>query len=674
MIRPSSALTRYGILAAVLLLALLGLQRVVSFRRELVREGDRLKTPPDAVGESVDTERPPEPRLVADALHPAAPHPSSSASRRPDSAVQSSSDSSSPSQSVARSYPWQRTLAQLGDPVDGRRLCFTPLKAAPGGDPVAWLSDWFEDLGGESPSLVSIDQARDRQVALRGWVRLRPPLRRDVTLRLGLAELDALVIHAWSGLAGASLVYRGDGRAGWEGYRTERSAVQIEPTSRQLVTRDGGRWLRREMSSGQPIELRYREGQLVLSCGQTVLLSVPLAREPAEVYVTGATVVRGIGFQRSRGFPLPDRAPANRRSLAIDTLGWTGGRVAKTAVNDIVTLTAKGGESVWATVPALGLREVVVELSEARYGVGVFLGDRRGTPRCVVRLLPGATETEPALFTSTAVAPPPAPRGLEAVRGGPYWVRLVVGCGLVRGWVSRDGFRWLELDTVLRVQRAELASVGFLVPDRGPQSRIQLRRLHVGRLPALGALAALERASQAVSCADAATWKDWERRVEEARPATVSADVWNAGCAFSTLQADSTIPYAARLMDDVLDQATRWVPQVPDRLRMFEAVSELVDLRETHRLEAMVARFHRLADDWARERGGEAYAQVRATLLTLPLDTDISFQATRFTAVRRELVHALVAGDSQSTLDLCQRARFDQTADAPGEHSWIAWA
>ena len=129
------------------------------------------------------------------------------------------------------------------------------------------MLDLREDLGEGSAAWIAVEGDAGHRVALQGRVRLRPPLRSDVALRLEFERLDQLVLQAWSGVTGASLVYRSGDKAGWEGYLLQRQDGQVNPSFRQLVARDEGRWMRREVSNGQPLALYYRQGHLILSCG-----------------------------------------------------------------------------------------------------------------------------------------------------------------------------------------------------------------------------------------------------------------------------------------------------------------------------------------------------------------------------------------------------------------------
>lgn len=679
--RPSTALTRFGKLAAVVLLLILGFQWVGphAFRRGIQPVGDR---PQPATDDErlVPPERPPEPDAVGGDTTPQSDTPSQVVEDQPGPTSKEAAGSPEIARSVPRRFPWQEILKDQSAPADYRSFCFAPLRSVPGSDPLAWVSDWLEDLGDGSSSLTAVEGDAGSRVALQGRVRLRPPLRSDVTLRLGFERLDQFVMRAWSGVTGVSLVYRGGDKSGWEGYLLQREEGQIDPSFRQLVVRDEGRWLRREVSSGQPLALRYRQGHLILSCGQTVLLEVPLKDVPLEVFMNGSAALRGIDFQRSQGFPLSEAGRAGAaHSLPLETLHWVGGQLSEADPDGFTTLSVGQGGAVWAALPAMGMTEVVVELANAYAGLGVFLGERQGRPRCVVQLLAPTVEVSGATFrgaiSEAAVQVPATSRSkVDASQvQPPQWVRLVVGCGGVRGWVSRDGERWLGLGRI-PLESARLATVGFTVPAEFATSEVSVRRLAIRPLPGLDMFTALEEAVGKLDLDGVTQMKDWELLVEQARPPAVAAEDWFAASALRTLRNDSTVPCAAQMMEILLDWAMASGLGNRSRFQFLQTATWLLDLSESHRLVSILDRFYRLAEDWSRVQGAEPYRLVREALLQLPIVTSGVFQATRFESLRHELLHEMSVGKTSRVLAVTQRAEFDRTAGTPQEEDWLSWS
>ncbi|MEE3369962.1 MAG: PQQ-binding-like beta-propeller repeat protein [Planctomycetota bacterium] len=681
MIRPSTGLTRFGKLAAAMLLLILGFQWVGPwvFRRgnEPVREPSQLVTDDE---HEVALERPPEPPAVVGDEGPPLETPPQDGEGQSVSAAQAAAASKT-GRSASRRFRWHEILEDQSAPADYRSICFAPLRTVSDRNPVEWVSDWLEDLGEGVAALTAVESDAGHHVALQGRVRLRPPLRSDVTLRLGFERLDQFTLRAWSGLNGVSLVYRSGDKGGWEGYLLQRAEGQSTPSLRQLVVRDEGRWLRREVSSGQPLALRYRAGHLLLSCGQTVLLQVPMQGEPRDVYMKGSAVVRGIDLLRTEGGPVAEADPADaRRSLRLEALRWTGGQLAEVDPGGFTTLSAGQGGAVWATLPMVGLTEVVVELVDAHAGLGVFLGGRQGRPRCVVRLLPPGEDAAGAQFSHVApttaaqvVAISPGDKAAASQLQSPQWVRFLVGCGGVRGWVSSDGVRWLSLGRV-PLASARLATFGFTVPAESTTKRISVRRVTSRLLPGLDMFTSLDEAVKGLKLDDLLQMKDWKFLIEQARPPAVAAEDWAAACALRTLRNDSTVPYATQLMGLVLDWVMASGLENRSRFQTLQTAMRLLDLSESHRLVAMIDRFHRLAEDWSRVQGAEPYRLVRQALLQLPVVTSGVFQVTRFEALRNELLYEMSAGTADRVLAVIQRAGFDRTAGTLQEKDWLAWS
>lgn len=678
MIRPSTALTRFGQLAGVAVLLILGYQWIGPslFRFGVQPVRDRPQPLADAERPPA-SERPPEPVSVRSAasLQPETPSQVMEAQGLSTEAA----GTSAAAQSTPRRFSWQQTLDDQSPPVAYRSICFAPLRPISGRDPVEWMEEWMEDLGEGSSSLIAVEGDAGHRVALQGRVRLRPPLRSDVSLRLEFERLDQLVLQAWSGVTGASLIYRSGDKAGWEGYLLERQDGQGNPSLRQLVARDEGRWMRREVSNGQPLALCYRQGHLILSCGQTVLLQVPMPGEPQDVFLDGSATLRAVDLVRSLGPSLPEAALSGAaQSLPLETLHWMGGRLSEVDPGKTTTLSVGQGGAVWAALPKLGMTEVVVELVNAHAGLGVFLGEREGRPRCVVRLLPSTINAAGATFghanPATAAEVDEAFPDKVDVRKvePPQWVRLVVGCGGVRGWVSQDGQHWLSLGRVA-LESARLAAVGFMVPEGITANAVSVRRVTLRPLPGLEIFSPLNEVVAMPDVDGVKQMKAWELLIKQARPPRVAAEDWFAACALHTLRSDSTVPYATPLMELLLDWVMASGVEARRQFQFLQAATWLLDLSESHHLVAIVDRFYRLAEDWSRLEGAEPYRLVRAALLQLPIVTSGMFPVTRFEPLRNELLHEMSTGKAGHVLAVAHRAKFDRTAGTRQEEDWLAW-
>ena len=127
--------------------------------------------------------------------------------------------------------------------------------------------------------LAAIRQARER---IAGRVRRTPLLPRPALhdglptgLRLKLENFNRLKLHFFHEQAGATFIYYEDQGYRWAAYATTREAGKPAPKTWAMTATDDDRCRRSELRYGGPIELRYREGEVILSRGDIVLLAAP---------------------------------------------------------------------------------------------------------------------------------------------------------------------------------------------------------------------------------------------------------------------------------------------------------------------------------------------------------------------------------------------------------------
>src|SRR5439155_27049838 len=96
------------------------------------------------------------------------------------------------------------------------------------------------------------------------------------------------------------------------------------PKTWAITASDDDRCRRSELRFGGAIELRYRGREVILSRGDIVLLTAPLAGAPTDVFFEGRATVHGISLDRTKDSPAS--LPSNQIEAKIERpaeLVWT---------------------------------------------------------------------------------------------------------------------------------------------------------------------------------------------------------------------------------------------------------------------------------------------------------------------------------------------------------------
>jgi len=421
-----------------------------------------------------------------------------------------------------------------------------------------------------------------------GLMRLNSPWPAGSALRLSILDAQQFQLHLFAGTQGVTLRYYPEYHQTWGAYGTSREAGKPRPAEYALWATSEDYYRRCGIGS---VEVHVRAGHLFLVRGDLMLLSVPMAGLPSEVYFEGSALIRGLTWFESKWTPEPvpvqpailksDR-PADLPWEVNPTDGITLERLSDGPIELAAAEKAQQGQALFSFGEA-GLCEFTFQVEDAGVGTGVCLADAEGKPICRVAFF-RHRESGKKVFD---LLPPWAhdlERGYDANRqpipfaGQRQWLRVVCGAGLFRLFTSGDGVCWRQPAVQSPGSEGACVKVGLFCLASPQRRSIRLRGLSIRRLDALYAVvpeAVLARVGQAPQRLRRP--EDWPAWVAESRPADVSAHVWWRACVLRTLAAgvrpQLAQPLLARLQDAVLDES----PGLPlDRLLQFMDQSALV--------------------------------------------------------------------------------------------------
>ena len=592
-------------------------------------------------------------------------------SQKPESDESHSQPAGPSKEGPEETTPWQAVFDADGQAPGFHETCFddfAPRIERPQQDD---LRRWFSQVPSRRFHLHETHTEVGPSASFDGVMRLKMPWRDDVALRLSLTRHDRLAIHFFNGSRGVTLAYYAQSRDMWAAYVTTRRPGQPKPETYALAATDQTRAWRTNIRHGGTIELRCRDGEVILSRGDVVLLRAPLAGPPDEVYLDGKATFHGIAAVRTQNFP----ARREPRPIAFETdrpadLQWTEHLSENAQVERLpdgsVKLSSDGADqSCWiaAPMPKTGIHEVILQVDEATPGAGVFLGRQDGQPREIVRFVRDrrtgrlcVTVREDELHEQEfrPVAEHPVPFASESV-----WIRLFFASGSLRWWISADGVNWALADLPLAYRSGGVTHIGLHCISKKDDCKIRLRRIELRRLPEFSALADAGLVEQTPVIIDAPNVGVWLAKSTETQPADVPLDDWRRACALRVLAVGGPRLLDMQLTDLLLDDAAeRGLPLERQRALLDEAVL-LLDIRDDHdRLMNLARRYHELGIAAMNEKGERPYSWIRPALMSVPMPTPYDVKVADEDNVRVELIHLCHAGRWSEALDLCRQLRF----------------
>ncbi len=596
--------------------------------------------------------------------------------------------------------PWQAVIDAQGPLPPLSEVAFRQFDTEKKLPLTADVRPWFAAVPGMNHRIADTNTQRGKCAQLEGIARLLSPWTNDSALRLSLENYNQLQIHCYSGSAGVTLYYYEDQSYKWAAYTHTRDGNKPRPKSQSftLTSTDDERNRRSEIRHGGPIELRYRNGQIILSRGDVQLITAPLPTAPDDVYFDGRVAFHGIELVRTEGDPRPlHSAPV---ALAIEKpaeLTWQFANPSKTPSQEDLEWAAKfmpqpvaGGGirlsadnperrlNYVALLPRPVLGEVVLQLADIGPGTGVFLGradgkshevlrflkNKRGDCPLVARLRGWETEWEADFYPYTE-------RPLAATQTACF-VKLNYGCGSVRWSLSADGKSWATVDVPHENQPGEVMSIGLEIPQKTPKTGITIQRIELREFTGLTQLAQADLLAKVPHVGDLTTYAQWQAALLASQPREVPLDAWRRTFAVATLAQGLTSKVSFPVLEGLLDDPLlATLPLEKQIAALSDAALMTSDFRNNQSMRRSVPqRFIDLAMREISRTGVQSFSEIRRASLSYSVN---SWQQQEFDPsdlFRALLCHAVYEGNPADILMLSQQLRFYHTAERAPLLDW----
>ncbi|QGJ71560.1 Hypothetical protein PBC10988_32670 [Planctomycetales bacterium 10988] len=579
----------------------------------------------------------------------------------------SSEESTSETATVAANWPEETSLFK---PIVQEK----PLTTAD-------LSTFFEPLG-ESPAW----EENSRIVFTKGLVRFRPQWKEGMLLRLAPWNSRDLTIYCWQELSGVALHFQ-QGQS-WVAYRIERDSVeQFEPERKYLLCDDQGTTGRLDLFA---VELRFQEGDLLLSRGDLLLLQVPFDGLPNELILAGYCEWQHLDYVQSVPFPPDELAvPSEETQAALQpasTLDWleVDAKTTFEILPDSETARLQAPESgatewIGARCPQ-GFYYYEFQISEAAPGMGVFLGNEKGFPQACLGFY--QQEEDGELFVDFTTFRDR--RSRKSIRTNPeawvqlpVWVRIFPGLQQAEAWVSHDGLHWAKLPRPQTLPQAPLSTVGLFGFPGDPDRAITLTALRVRPLPGLQPI--LKTAAPnlpADSLKNLASW--WEATLKKLGTGK-EADLQRSHSALQVLATRPPSTMREPLFNSLVKSTLYGSLSPTEKVAALRELSKLDEIHRPSRFASWDEVFLELIEEQVNE------LDLRSRLnnsLRWPASSTSNTNLIPLPTLQQALLTLLEAKDFDTAFQLCRQVRFwNQKATSgaaaflqPSLVPWLDWA
>ncbi len=566
--------------------------------------------------------------------------------------------------------PWADALRAAGAPPSFDEVCFDDFPIDQHNVAVEELARWFQPI---EPARLGVSLS-SRNTFVEGLVKLRAPWTEHAALRMAIHSPQNFRIHVFSGNEGVTLWSQEYAEPAWAAYVTTRQPNQPRPETFSLAATDGG--LFRRLGRGT-VQLNYEAGTLALTRGNVRLLTAPLPSWPTEIYLEGRAAWRGIELFRVAGLP-PASEPCLlvRRAESPASLPWERrlprGAKAQTLPDGSLRLAAtdaQEGSRVWMARPESGLHEYVFEIEDPLPGSGLYLGDHQGKPLASVGWFRDQKSGIAVLDYSTSTGFRDTVSVDDRRRVAPYvrgrtWVKLVLGAGTLKCYISGDGLNFSPLGEKFETSALTgCQSLGlYCLPggDRG----ITLRQLQIRELDAIASMAPAELREQALALDDLPDVGNWLAEVIGHQPDNVSDSAWRRACAVRTLGGRPSPQLAAGLLEALAAEGIAQPIPVAQRLKLLEQVVLLSNTLDEGTARRLADLYQELGFQLDREGEARPYTLIADALLNAPFWGPGHVSLLPEPLVRREMVRLIHTGNWDKAADLAWRIKFwNRTAD-----------
>jgi outer membrane protein assembly factor BamB/tetratricopeptide (TPR) repeat protein len=482
--------------------------------------------------------------------------------------------------------------------------------------------------------------------------------------------------HFWNGHEGVTLWHYAYPPA-WVAYKTTREKPQQpRPARFALAATDNHRWSR---SGGGRFELRYADGYLRMSRGDLLVLAVPLAAPPQEIYLDGRATLRSLAIDHCQPLPLaadmrPTLVKIERPAEADWKSDLPAGAKLTPLADGAVELTADKTTMpahAWLPLAKTGLCEAIFELDQPEPGSGIFLGDAQGKPLHVLRFFresrsgatsfgfvsPGDSRTE----SNHDLAQHPTPLALKR-----QWLRLVLGCGTLKCWTSADGKQWSQAIAPVQSVKglAPFQSIGLSCVKTDQPRRLRLSGFELRSLPAIERLAPADLLEKALALTgeDDLDMAAWLRNVIDNQPADVLPQPWRRACAVRSLAAGVGVKLGSGLILGLIDEALEESSPVAERLQLLEELALIAptgDGAEFREMAlALAQRYQRLGRHLLNEGEDRPYTAIARALRQTPIATEVALPLMPESLVRYELLLLAQLDRWDEAVELANRIGF----------------
>lgn len=572
-----------------------------------------------------------------------------------------------------KDLPWSDAVASDAPSVDWRDLAMRRFDVRRWMPQVETLKVWFEPVVGHSFEIHPTETRLGRcgQIQVNSIGRLRAPLNDDTTLRMELDHHNRVRIHVYCGTVGATLAYYEHHQYCWAAYATMRKPNEVLPSHAALTSTDGARARRSEVRYGGPLELRYRDGEVILSRGEIPLVRAPLPGPPTDVYFQGQVAFPGLELVRTHGFPVAtEPLPMVWESDRPVELEWDK-QLAAGAWTEVLPdggmalVAAQPKEKSYVTTPLSpdGICLATLELRDVSPGTGVFFQSSGGRHNEVLRFVrnPHSGRTCLVLRGNDDAHEHPCRRleeDLEPCVGQTVWLRMLFGCATWRWWISVDGRHWAESELGWWNMPGDIASIGVQHVANRENTRIEVHAVQVRRLDALSSLAAAELLPKARAAHDLPNLPAWLDAIEPHKPAGVNDLDWRRACAVKTLSVGATRDLSHALLNWLLDDAARQALPIERQLQLLNEAALLYDVRDDLALLTQYfERFHALGDA-SLSAGRRPFSTILEPMLTAPVASHQAMRLAEQSLMRGELLQLLDGRRWSETLAFVDRLRF----------------